>query len=77
MEGFVKILVLENEIEAKLLEGILKEKGIPHFIRSYHDTAYDGLFQMVTGWGEILAPSSYKKEIEEIVEEIRRVRGEL
>ncbi|UZQ81926.1 DUF2007 domain-containing protein [Thermoanaerobacter sp. RKWS2] len=51
MEGFVKILVLENEIEAKLLEGILKEKGIPHFIRSYHDTAYDGLFQTVTGWG--------------------------
>jgi len=70
MEGFVKILVLENEIEAKLLEGILKEKGIPHFIRSYHDTAYDGLFQTVTGWGEILAPSSYKEEIEEIVEEI-------
>ncbi|MDI3500833.1 MAG: hypothetical protein PWP22_604, partial [Thermoanaerobacter sp.] len=25
MEGFVKILVLENEIEAKLIEGILKE----------------------------------------------------
>ncbi|AEM78843.1 DUF2007 domain-containing protein [Thermoanaerobacter wiegelii] len=77
MEGFVKILVLENEIEAKLLEDILKEKGIPHFIRSYHDTAYDGLFQTVTGWGKILAPSSYKEEIEEIVEEIRRVRGEL
>ncbi|WP_029689022.1 DUF2007 domain-containing protein [Thermoanaerobacter sp. A7A] len=77
MEGFVKILVLENEIEAKLLEGILKEKGIPHFIRSYHDTAYDGLFQTVTGWGEILAPSSYKEEIEEIVEEIRKNEDEI
>ncbi|ADD02523.1 DUF2007 domain-containing protein [Thermoanaerobacter sp. CM-CNRG TB177] len=77
MEDFAKILVLENEIEAKLIEGILKEKEIPHFIRSYHDTAYDGLFQVLTGWGEILAPSSYKEEIEEIVEEIRRVRGEL
>ncbi|GAB6117834.1 hypothetical protein JCM16816_14310 [Thermoanaerobacter brockii subsp. lactiethylicus] len=77
MEGFVKILVLENEIEAKLIEGILKEKGIPHFIRSYHDTACDGLFQMVTGWGEILAPSSYKEEIEEIVEEIRKNEDEI
>lgn len=77
MEGFVKILVLENEIEAKLIEGILKEKGIPHFIRSYHDTAYDGLFQTVTGWGEILAPSSYKEEIEEIVEEIRKNEDEI
>ncbi|MGH2331060.1 hypothetical protein [Thermoanaerobacter mathranii] len=77
MEDFAKILVLENEIEAKLIEGILKEKEIPHFIRNYHDTAYDGLFQVLTGWGEILAPSSYKEEIEEIVEEIRRVRGEL
>lgn len=77
MEDFVKILILENEIESKLLDGILNEKGIPHFIRSYHDTAYDGLFQMVTGWGEILAPSSYKEVIEEIVKEIRRVGGEM
>lgn len=77
MEDFAKILVLENEIEAKLIEGILKEKGIPHFIRSYHDTAYDGLFQVLTGWGEILAPSSYKEEIEEIVEEIRKNEDEI
>ncbi|HHW56519.1 MAG TPA: DUF2007 domain-containing protein [Clostridia bacterium] len=77
MENLVKILVLENEIEAELVEGILREKGIPHFIRSYHDTAYDGLFQMVKGWGEILAPSEYKAEIEEIVEDIRKSRDEI
>lgn len=32
---------------------------------------------MVTGWGEILAPSFYKEEIEEIVEEIRKNEDEI
>ncbi|AIS52553.1 hypothetical protein TKV_c13820 [Thermoanaerobacter kivui] len=77
MEGFVKILVLENEVEAKLIDGILKEKDIPHVIITYHDTAYDGLFQMVKGWGYIAAPQAYKEEILKIVEEIRKNKDEI
>jgi len=38
-EPYDKVDVLENEIEAQLLESILNERGIPHRIRSYHDTA--------------------------------------
>jgi hypothetical protein len=70
MTKAVKILVLNNEIEAKLLSGILKEKNIPHLIRSYHDSAYDGLWQIQSGWGHIEAPPEYKKEILKIYEEI-------
>lgn len=68
---FVKISDLENSIETQLLESILIERNIPHNIRSFYDTAYDGLFQFQKGWGEIFAPLDYKKEVTEILDSIR------
>ena len=59
----VKILMFKNEIEAMLLDEILTEKQIPHLIRSYHDSALDGLWQTPTGWGHIEAPEEYTDEI--------------
>ena len=63
MSKTIKILVLENEIEANLLDGLLKEREIPHVIRSYHDSAYDGLWQYHSGWGQLDAPEEYRDEI--------------
>jgi hypothetical protein len=63
MEKTVKIAVLENEVQAQVLESMLKELGIPHLIRSYHDSAYDGLFQMAKGWGCVEAPEKFKSKI--------------
>ena len=62
----VKILVFSNEFEATLLGGLLDENGIPHIIRSYHDSAYDGLWQTKTSWGHIEAPEEYRNEILEL-----------
>jgi hypothetical protein len=70
MEEFRKILILENEIEAQLLDSILTERGIPHRIRSYHDSAYDGIYQAQKGWGRVDAPPSYKEEILSIYEDL-------
>jgi hypothetical protein len=58
-----KILLLNNEFEAKLLDEILTEKNIPHLIRSYHDSVYDGLWQMQSGWGHLEAPAEFQDEI--------------
>jgi hypothetical protein len=68
---FVKISALENTIEAQLVGSILNEQEIPHRIRSYYDTAYDGLFQVQKGWGEIQAPASFKEAIQEILHAVR------
>jgi len=68
---FVKISHLENSIETQLLESILIERNIPHNIRSFYDTAYNGLFQFQKGWGEIFAPLDYKNEVTEILSSIR------
>ena len=72
MEDYIKVVTLYNEIEAGLLESILSERGIPHRMRSYHDTAYDGLFQTQKGWGCINAPESYEEEIKEILSDVRK-----
>jgi len=63
MEDFKKILVLGNEIEARLIDSVLTERNIPHILKSYHDSAYDGIFQAHKGWGHIEAPLRYQEEI--------------
>lgn len=70
-----KILILENEIEARLIDGLLNEKGIPHLIRSYHDSAYDGLWQFHSGWGQLDAPEEYRDEILKIYDEMSHSEG--
>ena len=65
-----KILILNNQVEAKLLEGILTERGIPHLIRTYHDSAYDGLWQAQAGWGHVEAPAEFREEIIKIYSEM-------
>ena len=72
MKEFIKAAVLDNDIEAQLVDSILHERGIPHIMQSYHDTAYDGLFQTQRGWGQINAPSDCREAILEVVTEVRR-----
>ena len=74
-ELFIRIAVLENMIEAQIVESVLKDRGIPHRVRSFHDTAYDGLFQLQKGWGEIYAPPSRLEDVENILEDIRTQAG--
>jgi hypothetical protein len=73
LEDYIKIAILDNEVEARLIESILKEREIPHMLRSYHDTAYDGLFQTQKGWGELRAPKSHEDEILDIIDDVRIV----
>lgn len=68
---YVKIAVLDSDVESQIVCSILDERGIPHFARSYHDTAYDGLFQVQKGWGEVCAPQEHKDEILEIINDLR------
>jgi len=70
MDRPVKILTFNNEIEAILLGEILTEKQIPHIIRSYRDTAYDGLWQTQSAWGHIEAPEMHQNEILQFYKEM-------
>ena len=71
MDQLVKIAVVLSEIEAHCLQDELEERGIPYLLRDFHDSVYDGLFQLSKGWGRVDAPEQYKEEIVGILEAIR------
>ncbi len=66
-----KIVVLENEFEAGLMEEVLKENDIPYVIQSYVNGPYDGIWKSQKGWGHIEADPEYKEKILEVYEEIK------
>ena len=72
MDKYIKVKIIDNEMEAQLLEGILQERNVPHHMKSYHSDAYDGLFQFQQGWGAIYAPEEYRQEILEIIADLRK-----
>lgn len=72
MSDFRIIIILKNEFEAQLLDSVLNQREIPHLIKSYHDYALDGIFQMQKGWGQLEAPEQYKDEILGIYAEISK-----
>jgi hypothetical protein len=71
MEKLEKIAVLDNEVQSELVDSVLSERGIPHLMRSYHDSAYDGIFQTHAGWGHIEAPQSFRDEILAVIEDVK------
>lgn len=71
MDSYVRIATLENDVEACLLDSVLNERGIAHMVQSFHDSAYDGIFQLQKGWGCVIGPGNCKQEILEILADLR------
>jgi len=65
------LLSPENEAEAYALQSLLREHGIDAEVFSFHDTAYDGLFQAQYGWGVIRVAEADMPEARRIVREWR------
>jgi hypothetical protein len=53
-----------------LLSGLLDQAGIPHMLKSFHDSAYDGVWQTQTSWGTLWADEENKDEIWKIYYEM-------
>lgn len=52
-----------------MIQSVLAENGIHSEIKSFHDTAYDGLFQAQRGWGEIRVAEEDYAAAKQIIEE--------
>ncbi|MBS0012147.1 MAG: hypothetical protein KFF49_12100 [Bacteroidales bacterium] len=65
-----RILTLDNEFQAQRLREILDVEGIPHIIRSYRGSAFDGLYQETKGWGAVLADEEYEEKILELFKQL-------
>ena len=67
-----QVVKLRNEVEASIMKAALEGRKIPHAIRSFHDSAYDGLYQMQAGWGAVEADEEYRAAIEEIYRDLMK-----
>lgn len=65
-----KILTLSSEIESLRIKEILNSNEIPHIIRTFHDSAYDGLFQNQYGWGVLEADETDEARILDLLKEL-------
>jgi len=63
--------VVENRFEGDRVSQALKEAGIPYMIKSFLDTAYNGLYLPQKGWGRIMVPEEFNNEAERIIAEVR------
>ena len=72
MSRLVKILSLSNQFEAMLLGEILNEREIPHIIKSYRDSALNGIWQTQSIWGHLEASEEFRDEIMEIYNNISK-----
>jgi len=63
---------VSGRVEALQIQVILEQEQIPVFIRTFEETAYDGLFVTQKGWGEIWVAEGRLEEARGIIEELRK-----
>jgi hypothetical protein len=72
MENFEKILTINNEFEASILEEVLIDRKIPYGIVTESDSSFGPIESMEIGWGYVEAPPEFKDEIISIYAEITK-----
>jgi hypothetical protein len=72
MVRWIKAGTVENRFEGDRIVHALNEASIPFVIKSFLDTAYNGLYVPQKGWGAVMVPDERLEEAEKIVSEIKR-----
>ncbi len=72
MEQWVKAGTVENRFEGDRISQALHEAGIPFLIKSYLDTAYDGLYIPQKGWGTVMVSKKDQEEAERLISEVKK-----
>lgn len=75
MGKIIRIIEINNRIEADLLSKIFENDNIPYYIKTIEETAHDGIYELQKGFGFIEAPEEYAKKIKVIVNEFRDNKG--
>lgn len=73
MAHWVKAGVVENRFEGDRVSQALKEAKIPFMIKSFLDTAYDGLYIPQKGWGVVMVPETLREEAGKLVKEVKEI----
>ena len=63
--------IIENRFEGDRIRQALEEAQIPYLIKSFLDTAYDGLYIPQKGWGAVMVPEELREKAERIILEVK------
>jgi hypothetical protein len=72
MDRWVKAGIVENRFEGDRVSQALKEANIPFLMKSFLDTAYDGLYLPQKGWGAVMVPERFREEAKEMISEVKK-----
>jgi deoxyribose-phosphate aldolase len=68
--GMVLLRELDDRFQADLWSRTLDEQGVPHLVRSFEDTAYDGLFVSQKGFGALYVEEDWLERAREMDAEL-------
>jgi hypothetical protein len=71
----IRLTTLDNRFETDLITQALNREGIDFVIKTFQDTAYDGLFITQKGYGLLLVEKEHQNRARAIVDEIRSSVG--
>jgi hypothetical protein len=63
--------IVENRFEGDRIRQALEEAQVPYLIKSFLDTAYDGLYIPQKGWGAVMVPEELREKAEKIILEVK------
>jgi hypothetical protein len=63
--------IIENRFEGDRIRQALEEAQIPYLVKSFLDTAYDGLYIPQKGWGAVMVPEDLREKAEKIILEVK------
>jgi hypothetical protein len=63
--------IIENRFEGDRIRQALEEAQIPYLVKSFLDTAYDGLYIPQKGWGAVMVPEEFREKAEKIILEVK------
>jgi len=72
MVRWVKAGIIENRFEGDRVSQALNEARIPFLIKSFLDTAYDGLYIPQKGWGAVMVPENFEEEAGKVIVEVKK-----
>jgi hypothetical protein len=72
MDRWVKAGIVENRFEGDRVSQSLKEAEIPFLIKSFLDTAYNGLYVPQKGWGAVMVPEMFREQAESVIAAVKK-----
>lgn len=64
--SMVRLRVLDNRFQADVWRQALESEGIEYMLRTYEDTAYDGLFVTQKGYGALYVEEERLEQAKEM-----------